>query len=134
MRYTRSLRLPVEPQAAGAMMEMVAADDRVDRRMHLNTADFRAAKLLLIVDMMDVVIFDNGKYTAQVSDDTGLLAIMDSAAADDMASDLLLDPAFPLRLADCIALRLRAVLGQLQRPFIFIVGLEILTQRNTAAF
>ena len=52
------LRLPVQPQPAGAVVEMVAADDRVDGRVKFDPSDLRAGKILLVIDVMDVVVFD----------------------------------------------------------------------------
>ena len=39
-------------------MEMIVADDHIDRRMQLDTTDLGTGQISLIIDMMDVVIFD----------------------------------------------------------------------------
>ena len=40
-------------------MEVVAADDDIDGSVHLDTAYFSTGKILLVVDVMDVVVFDD---------------------------------------------------------------------------
>ena len=88
-----SLRLPVEPDAAGAVMNMVVPEHHVDRRMHLDAADLRAGKILPDVDPVDVVILNPGEHAAHVPDNAGLSAVMNFAAADDMMPDILFCPA-----------------------------------------
>ena len=66
------------------MMKMIAADDHVDRGMHFNASDLRARKVLLVVDVMDVIILNQREYTAQMTDDAGLAAVVNVAAAHDM--------------------------------------------------
>ena len=56
-----ALCLPVEPETAGAVMEMVAANDDVDGGVHLDAADFRTGQILLVVDMMDVIVLNDGE-------------------------------------------------------------------------
>ena len=60
--------------------------------MHLDTGNLGPAKLLHIVDVVNVVVLNDTEHTAHPSDNTGLLTVMDVAAADDMASDVLLRP------------------------------------------
>ena len=61
--------------------------------MHLDTGKLGPSKLLHIVDVVNVVVLNDTEHTAHPSDNTGLLTVMDVAAADDMASDVLLRPA-----------------------------------------
>ena len=56
-RDARSLRLPVEPNTARAVMDMIMPVNNVYGSMHLNSADFRACKVLLVVYVVDVVVF-----------------------------------------------------------------------------
>ena len=51
-----------------------------------------------------------------------------------MGADIFLCPAFPLSLADCISLCLGSVFIQFGSPFVFIVGLQVFSKRNTGAF
>ena len=53
-----ALSLPVKPQAACAVMDVVPAVNDIDRGMHLDTTDFRSGQILLVVDMMDVVVLN----------------------------------------------------------------------------
>lgn len=74
--------------------------------MHLDTGNLGSAKLLHIVDVVNVVVLNDTEHTAHPSDNTGLLTVMDVAAADDMASDVLLRPSMILAAADSITLHL----------------------------
>ena len=40
-------------------MDMVPADNDIDCGMHLTPADFRAGQILLIIDMMDMIVFND---------------------------------------------------------------------------
>ena len=107
--YTRPLCLPVKPEPSGAVMEMVAADDDVNGCVHLDAADLSACKVLFVVDMVDVVVLNDGEHPSQMPDDPGLAAIVDIAPAHDVGADVFLCPAFPLCLADSVPFGLRAV-------------------------
>ena len=131
--HTGALRLPVKPQTAGAVMEMIPSDDHVDGRVHLDSADLRARQILTVVDMVDMVILDHGEYAAQMTHDTGLAAVMDIASADDMGADPLLRPAFPLCLTDAVTLCLRTVFEFPFQPLIVVLRLQIFSQRDAAA-
>ncbi len=48
----------------GAVMEVVSANDYVDRRVHLDAADFCAGQVLFVVNMMNMVILDDGEYAS----------------------------------------------------------------------
>jgi len=79
---------------------MIAADDNVYCSMHLYSGNLGAAKFLHVVDMVNVVVLDYAEDAAHTSDDAALLAMVDVAAADDMAADILLQPAMVLAAAD----------------------------------
>ena len=96
LRHPGALTLPVQPDATGAVMKMIVTDDHIDRCMQLDTANLRSCQIPLIINMMDVIVLNYGKYTAQITDDTGLSAIMDMAVAYDMRTDGLFAPAVQL--------------------------------------
>ena len=123
-----SLRLPVKPQSACAVMEMISPDDHVDRRMHLDTADLCTGQVLLIINMMNMVILDDGEYAAKMTYDTGLSAVMNITATDNMGTDPLLGPALPLCLTDAVTLRLSTMLQLSVQPLIVIVWLFVFTK------
>ena len=131
--HAGALCLPVEPEASGAVVDMVPAVDHVDRRVHLDAADLGACQILPVVDMVDMIVLDDGEHAAQMADDAGLAAVVDVASADDVRTDLLFGPAFPLRLQDAVALGLRAVFQLLQKPLVVIFGLQIFAQRDAGA-
>ena len=45
-------------------MEMVAADDHINGSMHFDTADLGAGQILFIVDMVNMVVFNDREHTA----------------------------------------------------------------------
>ena len=79
-----ALTLPVQPDASGTVMEMIVTDDHIDRCMQLDTANLRPCQIPLIINMIDVIVLNYGKYTAQITDDTGLPAVMDITVPYDM--------------------------------------------------
>ena len=87
---TGALGFPVTPDTHGTMMDVVTAHGNVNSRMHLNTGNFCSAKFHHVVDMVNVVVFDNAEYTAHTADDTALLAMVDVVAADNVAAHLFL--------------------------------------------
>ena len=112
---------------------MVAADGHVNGRMHFDAPDLGSGKVLLVVDMVDMVILDHGEYAAQMTHDTGLAAVMDIASADDMGADPLLRPAFPPGLANGVPLCLGTVLIVSGGPFVVVLRLQIFAKRDAAA-
>ena len=109
-------------------MEVVSANDYVDRRMHLDTADLCTGQVLLIINMMNMVILDDGEYTAKMTYDTGLSAVMNITATDNMGTDPFLGPALPLCLTDAVTLRLSTMLQLSVQPLIVIVWLFVFTK------
>ena len=128
-----SLRLPVEPDAAGAVMNMIVPEHHVDRRVHRDAADLRAGQILPDVDPVNMVILDPGEDAAHVPDNAGLSAVMNLAAADDVMPDILLCPAVIQRLHHALPLRLRAVLPLRVQPLVLVLRLEIFAERDAAA-
>ena len=90
LRKDGSLRLPVTPKTHGAVMNVVSSHDHVDGGMELDTGDLSTAHFHHVVDVMDMVVFDDGENAAHTADDTGLLTVVDMAAAHDMVADALL--------------------------------------------
>ena len=130
---SRALRLPVEPESAGAVVDAVAADDRVNGGVELNSADLRSGEILLKIDVVYMVILDKRKSAAEMPDDTGLTAIVDIAAAHDVAAYALLRPALAHGKAHYLALCLSAVLELFPEPFIVVFRLIVLSERDSGA-
>ena len=80
-----------------------------------------------------MVVLDDTEHTAHPSDNTGLLAVMDMAAADDMASDVLFRPAVILSAAYRIALHLGRALYMLSGEIMIVLRVVIFSEGNTAA-
>ena len=88
--YPGSLCLPVQPQSPGAVVDVVSTDDCVDGSMHFDAADFRPGQILLVVDVVNVAVLNDGEYASQMSHNAGLTAVVNIAAADNMGTDGLL--------------------------------------------
>ena len=80
---------PVQPDAGhiAAAVDVVAADERVDRAVELDAGHFRAAEKALHVDVVDVVAGDGAERTSHAAHDAGLFAMVDVVVADDVAAD-----------------------------------------------
>ena len=128
-----SLCLPVAPDAHRTMMNMISSHHNIDRCMHLDTGNLGSAKLLHIVDVVNVVVLNDTEHTAHPSDNTGLLTVMDVAAADDMASDVLLRPAVILAAAHSITLHLGRAFYVFSGKVMVVLRIVIFSERNTAA-
>ena len=114
-------------------MDMISAVNHIDGRMHLDSADLRSCQILLVIDMMNVIVFYDRKYAAQMPDDPRLSAVMDVAPADNMRTDPLLRPAFPPGLANGVPLCLGTVLIVSGGPFVVVLRLQIFAKRDAAA-
>ena len=82
---------------------------------------------------MNVVVLNDTEHTAHPSDNTGLLTVMDVAAADDMASDVLLRPAVILAAAHSITLHLGRAFYVFSGKVMVVLRIVIFSERNTAA-
>jgi hypothetical protein len=99
--------------------------------MHLDTADLGASKILLIIDVVDMIFFNYREYSAQMTYDSCLSAVMDVASSDEMASDILFGPSFTLSLKDAVTLCLSTILLFLMEPVVVISGLTVFSERDT---
>ena len=104
-----SLCLPVKPQTTGAVMYMVAAENNIDSGMHFDTADLCSCQILLVVNVVDMVVFNNREYASKMSYNTCLAAVMNLTSAYNMGTNMLLIPSFIGSLADAVALCLSSV-------------------------
>ena len=111
-------------------MNMISAEYTVDRSVHFNAADLRPGEVLLIVDVMNVVVFDQGENAAKMSDDPRLAAVVNVASSHDMRADGLFAPALIYRLHDAVALCLGPVFVFPFEPFVVIFRLKIFSERN----
>ena len=60
--------------------------------------------------MMNMVVLDDREYAAKMTYDTGLSAVMNITASDNMGTDPLLGQPLPLCLTDAVTLRLSTML------------------------
>ena len=126
--HSSTLGLPIQPQASGTVMEVVSPDHYINGRVHLNSADFRAGQVLLVIDVVNVVILYDREHPSQMPYNTGLSAVMNITASDNMGADPLLGPALPLCLTDAVTLRLSTMLQLSVQPLIVIVWLFVFTK------
>ena len=89
----RSLGLPVQPRAQGAVVDIVMADLRVNGGVELDARDLVSVKFMLDRNIVDLVITDPAEYAAQVSRDPRLSAVVDHVVPNDVRSDPLPAPA-----------------------------------------
>ena len=90
--HSSTLGLPIQPQASGTVMEVVSPDHYINGCVHLNSADFRAGQVLLVIDVVNVVILYDREHPSQMPYNTGLSAVMNIAAAHNMRADGFLRP------------------------------------------
>ena len=126
-----SLCLPVTPDSHRRMVDMIPSHHNIDRRMQFNTGNLRAAKLLHIIDIVDMVILDQTKYASHSSYDSGLLAMMNVTSAHNMTSDFLLYPAMILSAADSVTFHLCRALHMFSCKVMIIFRIVIFSKRNT---
>src|SRR6185312_1993445 len=68
-RDAGALRLPVQPGAQGTVVDPIVADNDVEGRVQLDTADLVPVELTLHGDVVDVVVLDRREDTSEVADD-----------------------------------------------------------------
>ena len=128
-----ALGLPVAPNAHGAVVDAVAAENHVDGGVQLNAGNLGAAQLHHVVDVVDVVVLDDGEHSAHAADDAALLAVVDVAAAHDVAAHVLLQPAVVLAAAHGVTLHLGGGLHVLHGEVVVVVGVQVLAQGDACA-
>ena len=128
LRHSRSLRLPVQPEPPCAMINAVSADHHINCSVELDSADLGACQVLSVVDVMNVIVLNQRKDSAKMSDDSGLTAVMDITSANDMRSDFFLCPAFTLCLTDSFTFCLCSILDIFRCPLVFIFRLQIFAE------
>ena len=89
---TGSLCLPVKPQTTGAVVDMVAAENNIDSSMHFDTANLCSCQILLVINVVDMVVFNNREYASKMSYNTCLTAVMDLTSAHNMGTDVFFIP------------------------------------------
>ena len=104
-----SLCLPVKPQTTGAVVDMVAAENNIDSSMHFDTANLCSCQILLVINVVDMVVFNNREYASKMSYNTCLTAVMDFTSAHNMGTDVFFIPSFIGSLADAVAFCLSSV-------------------------
>lgn len=91
-------------------------------------------KLLHVVDVMDVVVFDRAEYTSHTAYNTSLLTAIDVVVANDMASNFFFQPSVILSAANCISLHLSRALYMFNGEVMIIFLIIVFTDGDTAAF
>ena len=84
LSYAGSLSLPVKPDSTGAVVNVISAVNTVNGCVHFNSTDFSTSEILLVVDMVDVIVFNQREDTAKVTYNTGLAAVVNVTAAHNM--------------------------------------------------
>src|SRR5699024_12371850 len=97
--YTTLFRSPITPDSHRTVVDIVSTINNVDRSVHFNAGNFRSAKFHHVIDMVDVIIFDDRENATHAADDSTLFTVMDVATANDVASDMLFQPSVVLAAA-----------------------------------
>ena len=86
---------PVEPDTGdvAATVDVVSADDHVDRAMKLDPGHLCASEKLADVDVMNVVADDLTEGASEAADNPSLLAMMNVVASNDVSAHGRLVPA-----------------------------------------
>ncbi|CCX66920.1 unknown [Firmicutes bacterium CAG:791] len=128
LRHAGSLRLPVKPDASRAVVNPVSAENNINGRVHLDSADFRTGKVLLVVDVVNVVVLNDREHTSQMTDNTGLSTVMNRAAANDVTANVLLVPVLIACLQNAVTLRLGTIFIFPLKPAVVIAVLQIFSK------
>ena len=134
LRDAGALCLPVAPDTHGGVVDVVAAEDNVDGCVEFDAGDLGTAQLLHVVDVMDVVVLNQTEDTAHAADDAGLLAVVNVAAAHDMASDLFLEPSVVLAATHGVALHLGGTLDAFVGEVVVVLLVVVFAEGDAAAF
>ena len=114
-------------------MDVIASHYYVDGCVELDACNFSTAKFHHVVDVMDVVVFDDGEYCTHTADDAALLTVVDVVAADNVAADVFLEPAVILAAAYRVTLHLRRALELLICEVVVVLRIEIFSETDTGA-
>ena len=128
-----ALGFPVAPNAHGAVVDVVAAVHHIDGCVHFDAGDLRASQLHHIVDMVDVVVLNQGEHTTHPANDAALLAVVDVAPAHDVAAHLLLQPAVILSPADGVPFHLGGAFHVFVGKVVVVFRVVIFAQGNACA-
>src|SRR5699024_1821371 len=99
-----SLRLPVQPQAPRTVVNVVVPVSNVDGGVHLDATNFGPSQVLADINIVDIVIFNQGADTTEVPNDSSLPTIMNVVMPDNMGAHMLLIPALVGSLANSVPL------------------------------
>ena len=83
---------------------------------------------------MNVVILNNAEHTSHSSDDPALLTVMNIASADNMTSDIFLQPAMILSAADGVPLHLRRTFYMVARKKMIVFRIIVFSEGNSGTF
>ena len=59
LSYASTLGLPIKPNSASTVMNMVAPKYNVNCSMQFDTTDFSTFKLLFIINMVNMIVLNN---------------------------------------------------------------------------
>jgi len=130
-----SLGLPVCPNPHGAVVNVISSENHINCRMEFNSCHFSPGQLLHVVNMMNVVVFNNRKDTAHTPYNSRLSAVVDMAAAHNMRTHSFFGPAVILGNTYRIPFHLGRAFHMFAGKIIVILllCLMIISQRNPAA-
>ena len=110
------------------MVNMVSAVDHINGSVHFNTAYFCTCQVLFVVNMVNMVVFNDGKHAAQVPDNARLSTVVNVAVSDYVGTNVLFCPTLILRLADTLSFSLCAIFEFPFQVLIVIIWLLVFAQ------
>ena len=100
--------LPVKPDTTDTVYKYVVLDDHIYCSVELNTANLGAAELDVGIDVVNVIVLYCGKDSPEVSDYSGLAAVVNMVVAYNMRADVVFIPAHVIGLEDGLKLTIEA--------------------------
>ena len=129
-----ALCFPVTPNSHCAVVNVVASHNNINCSVHFYSCNLSTAKLHHIVDMVNVIIFDDTKYTTHTTDNSTLFTMMNIVSTNYMSTDFLFQPTIILSTTYRITLHLSSTFNMLSCIEITVFWIKVATHTNARAF
>src|SRR5690625_7104493 len=95
-------------------MNHIILNNRINRSMKLNSTNLCPVVFTFLTDIINVIIFNQTKCTAEMTDNPCLSTIENSVVSHDMASDIIFTPTIIYRSENNFLLRSEEHTSELQ--------------------
>jgi len=113
-------------------MNVVSSENDINCGMEFYAGNFGSTKLMHIVYVVNMVIFNDREHATHTTYNTGLFTVMNITSSYYMSANGFLCPTIVLGTAYCITLHLSRTFYMLVEEVVVIVFLGIVTEGNTA--